>query len=104
MLPATEIFESQISHEKKRNWSHEIPLRKYVGPAKSRRGKITDQRTTHEKKFRTYEIPHEETVYTHETPTKAQWHDDTRPTRPTMVRDPQNLVHSLVGCFNNKKF
>ena len=45
--------------------------------------KILDSRNTHEKKFGTHEIP-----------TKARWHDGTRPTRPTMVRDLRNLAHS----------
>ena len=40
-----------------------------------------------------------------ETPTTAQWHDSTRPTRPTIVCDPRNLAHSNVNilCFKSLK-
>ena len=31
-------------------------------------------------------------------PTKARWHNGTKPTRPTMVRDPRNLAHSKIPC------
>ena len=30
-------------------------------------------------------------------PTKAQWHDGTRPTRPKMARDTQNLAQSMYS-------
>ena len=50
-------------------WTHEISTRKNFGP-----------RNTHEKSYG---------------PTKARWHDATKPTRPTMAGDPRNLPHSL---------
>ena len=50
----------------------------------------------------THEIPTSKKIETHEIPTrkifgptKAQWHGGTRPTRPTMARDPRNLAHSF---------
>ena len=46
--------------------------------------KIVDPRSTHEKKF-----------VTHELPTKARWHDATKPTRPMIACDPRNLAHSF---------
>ena len=36
---------------------------------------------------------------THELPKKARWYDGTRPTRPTMARDPLNLAHSYMGNY-----
>ena len=74
--------------------------------------KIADPQHTHEKKFRIYKTPTRknlettkyprENFWTHNTPTrknfgptKTQWHHDTR---PTMVQDPRNLVHSF--CVN----
>ena len=52
------------------------------------REKNSDPRNTHEKKFQTHEIPTGKTFV----PTKARWHDGTR---PTLARDPQNLAHFL---------
>ena len=60
-------------------------------PTKYPREKILDPRNTHEKKFTTYEIPTRRNFG----PRMAQWHDDTRPTKPTMAEDPRNLTHSL---------
>lgn len=45
-----------------------------------------DPRNTHDKVFWIYEIPTEKIYRTNEIPTKAQWYDDTRPMRATMVR------------------
>ena len=45
--------------------------------------KKLDPPNTHEKKFGTHEIP-----------MRVPWYDATKPTRPTIAHDPQNLVHS----------
>ena len=34
---------------------------------------------------------------------KARWHDGTRPTRPTMARDPRNLAPCLSNRISNCK-
>ena len=49
--PTTE--NDEITHERK-FWTHEIPTRKNLGPAKYPRGKTLDPRNTHEKKFVTH--------------------------------------------------
>ena len=67
-------------------------MRKQIGPTKYPRESILDARNTHEKKFST----HEKKFRTHEISTKAQSHDGTRPTGPTMPRNPLNLAHSLL--------
>ena len=59
-------------------------------PTKYTREKISEPRNTHETKCGTHEIPTRKNYGL----TKAQWHDGTRPTIPTMVRDPRNLAHS----------
>ena len=82
------IFESQ-NQPREKNWTPKIPTRKSFGPTKHLREKILDLRNTHEKKFET-----------HETPTKARWHDATRPMRPTMLREPLNLAHSFQKKLN----
>ena len=48
-------------------------MRKNVRPTKYPHEKIPDPHNTHKKTFR---------------PTKAPWHNDMRPTRPTMTWDP----------------
>ena len=95
----------------------EINYRKKNGPTKYSREKYSDPWNTQEKKFRIHEHPrknfgtieyqrekspdsrntHEKTFWTHEIPKKAQWHDGTKPTRPTTARDPQNLAHSFIN-------
>ena len=45
MRPTTEIYE--IAYERE-FWTHEIPTRKYLGPAKYPREKILDPRNTQE--------------------------------------------------------
>ena len=72
------FFEISKVHEQK-CWTHEKTTRKNFRPTKYLREKNSDLRNTHEKKF-----------WTHDIPTKAQWHDGTR---PTMARNPQNLAH-----------
>ena len=69
MRPTTDNYE--ITHERKL-WSNEIPMRKNLGPTKS----------------------HDKILWTHEISTETRWHDSTRPTRPTMARDPRDLAHS----------
>ena len=89
-------------------------------PAKHPREKILDPRNTHEKKFRTHEIPtrknldpwntHKKKFWTHQLPTrknlgpskypreknfrptKARWHDSTRPT---------NISTPFFSCLYN---
>ena len=58
------------------------------GPTKYPREKSEDPRNTHGKK-----------LMTHELPMKARWYDVTRPTRPTMARDPLNLAQSYMGKY-----
>ena len=53
--------------------THEIPTKRYFGPTKYPR----------EKNYG---------------PTKARWHNGTRPTRSTMARDPRNLAHQSMCC------
>ena len=77
--PREKISEPQNTHERKFQ-SHKIPTTKNFGSTKYPREKILDPRNTHEKKF-----------WTHEIPTKARCHDGTKPTRPTIARDPWNL-------------
>ena len=36
---------------------------------------------------------------THELPMKARWYDVTRPTIPTMARNPLNLAHSYMWKY-----
>ena len=98
-------------------------MRKHFGPTKYPREKILDQRNTHEKKFRTHEIPTGKklrpTKYprqkfeTHKIPTGKYFgptkyprgkfsdqrrHDGTRYTRTTMAQDSRNLAHSRNSC------
>ena len=77
----------QNTHEKKFG-THEIPTRRNWGPTKYPREKIEDPQNTHWKK-----------LMTHKLPMKAQWYDVTRPTRPTMARDPLNLANSYMGKY-----
>ena len=76
-------------HKKKILNPQGYPREKF-GPTKYTREKISEPRNTHEKKCGTHEIPTRKNYGL----TKAQWHDGTRPTIPTMVRDPRNLAHS----------
>ena len=61
------------------------------------REKLLDPRNTHEKKIETHEIPTKKILG----PTKGRWHGGTRPTRPTMARDPRNLAHSILNTVNS---
>ena len=81
--------------------THEIPTTKHFGPTNTHqkildpqnpKRKISDPRNTHEKNF-----------WTHEIPTKSRWHDGTKPTRPTIARDPRNLAHSIFCLFSDEK-
>ena len=96
----------------KKFWTLKIPTRKYFGPTKYPLKvfgpttypweKILNPRNTHEKKFWTHKMPTSKgfgpTKYPREKkfgPTQERWHDNTRPTRPTIARDPLNLAHSF---------
>ena len=65
--------------------------RKYYGPTKhsqEKNSKFSGKKNcnpgnTHEKKFRTHEMP-----------IKTRYYDGTRPTKPTMSCNAQNLAHS----------
>ena len=81
MRPTTEIYE--IPH-----------TRENFVPTKYPRQKTLDSRNTHKKKFVTPQNTHEKKFGTHEIPTKARWHNGTRPTRRTMAHRPRNLAHS----------
>ena len=100
----------EIGHEKKTS-THEISTRKifHLGnthenrTTKYPRKKLSYPGNVHEKKFRTYEKATRKKIWIHEIRTRksfglteSQWHDGTRPTRTTMVRDPQNLAHSKL--------
>ena len=80
--PRVKILDPRKTHERKL-WNHEILTRKNLEPTKYLRENILKSRNTHEKNMQA-----------HEKPTKAQWHDGTR---PTMARDPRNLPYS-AGC------
>ena len=82
---------------------HKIPTRKNLGPTKYPQEKIWDPRNTHKKIFWTVEIPTRKNFgsmkYPREKnsyPWKAQWQGGTRPTRPTIAREPQNLAHPII--------
>ena len=91
------------------NWKlRNYPREKILGPKKiltrkcfrlmkCTREKILDPQNTYEKKFGTHEIP----TRKYSEPTKYPGrHDGTRPTRPTTVRDPRNLAHSISFTSN----
>ena len=106
--PKTENY--GITHERKL-WTHKMPMRKYFGHTKHPRDKILDPRNTHEKKIWTHEIhtrknldpqnTHEKKFWTHEIPTKARCYGGSRPTSPTMARDPRNSAHSFKMWSNH---
>ena len=75
--PSRKSFSTKYLWEKL--WTYEITMRKNFNP-----------QNTHEKKFWTHKIPTRKKFE----PTKSRWHNDTRSTRPTMARDPQNLAYS----------
>ena len=70
----------QNTHEKKFS-IHETYMRENLGPTKYSREKIWTHEITTTNNFKL---------------TESQWHDGTRPTRTTMVRDPRNLAHSKL--------
>ena len=82
--PREKILDPRHTHKKKfwthekKFWTHLIPTRKSFGPTKYQREKSLDPRNTLEKKL---------------DGTMARWRNGTRPKRPTMARDPRNLVH-----------
>ena len=73
-------------YPREKTWTHEIPTKKSFKPTKYPREKTLDPRNTHEKYYET---------------TKARWHDGTKPTRPTMAREPQNLARSIKHKMRN---
>ena len=93
-------------------WITKLATRKKVDPRNTHEKKILDPRNIHEKNIWTDEKPtknifldprstNERNIWTHKIPTrkyfgltKAQWHDNTRPTRPKIARNPLNLAHS----------
>ena len=89
--PTTE--NDEITHERK-FWTHEIPTRKNLGPAKYPRGKTLDPRNTHEKKICDPLNTHQKIFWTHEIPMRkifgptkyALTHDGTMALDP---RDPR---------------
>ena len=85
--PWEKIGDSWSTHEKKFE-TLEIPTEKTRVP-----------QTTHDKKLRTHEIPSKKKLVIHELPTKARWHDGTRPTRHTMAHDPLKVAHSYMGKY-----
>ena len=72
----------QNTHEKK-NLTHQILTRKILGPTRK------NFRPT--KHLETHETPRDNFR-----PTRARWHDGTKPMRPTIARDPRNLAHSIL--------
>ena len=77
------------THEKKFGPTKYLP-EKNLDPRNTHEKKNSDPRNTHEKKLCTHKIPTRKNYG----PTKARWHNGTRPTRLTMARDPRNLAHS----------
>ena len=88
--PTNENYE--ITHERK-FWTHEI-----------RTEKIWNPQNTHEKIFKSHKIHTWKKFSSHEIPSKAGWHHGTRPTRPTMARDPRNLAHSFKSYISTKNY
>ena len=90
--------------------TYENSTRKHFEPTKVPTRKKLDPRDTHDKKFGT----HEKKLWTHKILTtknyglaKSWWHNGTRPTRPTMARDPQKFAYSVnsnqnVTIFRNQ--
>lgn len=72
--PREKILDPPNTHEKK-YWTHELTTRGTFAPMKYPREKVLEPQRIYEKNF-----------WTHE----ARWQDGTRPTRRTMVRDPQS--------------
>ena len=107
---ATKTLDPRNTHEKK-FWTHKTPTRKKFrptkkpttkkfGPTKYPWQKSLDLLNTYDKNFWTDKIPtrrntQEKKFRTHKMPMKARWIDGTRPTRPTMTRDPRKLEHSF---------
>ena len=115
-------FNHEINHKKKK-WTHEILTRKNFGPTKYSRKKFWTHKVHIRKNFGPTKYPREKNsdswIFTrklrtykkvttknsgplkypwwkfwdHEIPTNVRWHDDTKPTRPTIARDPRNLAH-----------
>ena len=80
--PREKILDPRNTHEKN------------LGPTKYPREKMWGSRNTHNKIFWTHRIPRRKIFE----PTKAQWHDGTR---PAIARDPRNLAHSFLSyCLN----
>ena len=95
MQPPTEkSLNLEITHEKK-NWIHEIPTRKYCGPIKYSREKVSDPRNSHEKKSWTPKIPTLKNFRPMKYPRRHDSTIGTVPRRPTMPCDPPNLALSL---------
>ena len=78
-IPTSKVLWPQKIHEKK-FWTPEIPISKILNPRIAYFWALL--------KFWTQEIPSRKKFRTNEKPTKAQWHDGTRTTRPAMVREP----------------
>ena len=115
-------FNHEINHKKKK-WTHEILTRKNFGPTKYSRKKFWTHKVHIRKNFGPTKYPREKNsdswistrklrtykkvttknsgplkypwwkFWDHEIPTNVRWHDDTKPTRPTIARDPRNLAH-----------
>ena len=87
------------------------PKRKNVGLNKYPRKTFLDSQNTHEKNLWPTRYPlekpldpqntHEKKIGSHKIPTKARWHNGTRPTRSLMVRNQRNLAHPF---FKNKHY
>ena len=102
----------QPATEKSRNCPPEKILdpRKKIRTTKYPREKISYPRHTHKEKIRNHEIPKrkyfEPTKYSREKILDPRnTHEGTRPTRPTMARDPRNLAHSqkLLHHYQHSK-
>ena len=90
LIPHLNIHEVPTKHPQEMILDPRNTHGKTSGPTKYPREKISDARNIHDKKFRTQEAP----TTKNSGPSKAQWHNRTRPTRPTMARDPWDLAHS----------
>ena len=69
---------------RKKILTQEIATRKNFGPTNTHE-KFLDPRNNHEKNFLDPRNTHERKFWNHEVPTKARWHDGTKPTRLTIA-------------------
>ena len=97
------IFESRNQPQQKKIGPTKYSREKKIGPTEYPREKLLDPRNTHEEKLEPTKYPRKK-FWTHEIPTEARWHDGTKPTRPTIPRDPRNLAHCFLKTLQTLYF